>query len=74
MRLQKIKTFEVIFMKIPAIKPIRQEPAQLAKQIIHTWYEPFDIQVPSGYIMMTVTELLTEIIITRDEKTVHQIN
>ena len=74
MRLQNIKTFKVVFMKVPSIRPIRTEPAQLAEQIIHTWYEPFDIQVPTGYIMMTVTEQLNEIIITSDEKTLHKVN
>ena len=74
MRLQKIKTFKVVFMKVPSIRPIRTEPAQLAEQIVHTWYEPFEINVPSGYIMMTVTEILPETIIINDEKTVHKVN
>lgn len=45
-------------MKIPAISPLKREPAHLAEQIYITESDDIVISVPKGYVLMACTEVL----------------
>jgi len=62
-----MKTYEITFLKKPVIA-IGKQPAQIAKQLIHTDKDKFEIPVPVGYDIMGITLLLPDLTI-RDERT-----
>jgi hypothetical protein len=62
--------FEVIFAKINRIAVNQPgQPPQLAKQILITDKPDIKIPVPDGYGILTITQLLPELIILSDEST-----
>lgn len=55
-----MKTYEVTFLRRPVVQ-IGKQPAQVAKQIIHTDKDKFDIPVPVGYDIMSICLILPDL-------------
>lgn len=61
-----MKQIKVVFIKVQRMLPNQNTPVYLAEQKFNVETENFIIPVPSMYQIMSVTEILPDVTITKD--------